>query len=79
MLFQKLFRILVLGGAVVGTAAAAGCAGGAQSQKPTAQKADGTPSDQAAPQPAATPAEQPATTAEQPAEKPKDGGGVQGW
>ena len=36
MLFKKLFRILVLGGAVVGSAS--GCATSAQGQKPTSQK-----------------------------------------
>jgi hypothetical protein len=36
MLFKKLFRILVLGGAVAGTAT--GCATTAQGQKPASQK-----------------------------------------
>jgi len=47
MLFKKLFRLLVLGGAMVGSAS--GCAGAAQSQAATDKKADdrdgGSPED----------------------------------
>jgi len=39
MLFKKLFRLLVVGGAVVGTGS--GCAASAQSQQTTEKKADG--------------------------------------
>jgi hypothetical protein len=65
MSFTKLFKILVLGGAMVGTAG--GCAAGAQNQKPTAQSGGSDP----APPDSSAPAK--------PAEQPSSGGGVQGW
>ena len=71
MLFRKLFRLLVLGGAVVGSAS--GCAGPAQSQAAAEKKPEGRE--------AASPADGGAAQAQDAdAGTAADaGGGVMGW
>jgi len=64
MLFKKLFRVLVMGGAMIGAGTASGCAANAQTESDAAKKK--------APQPAD------AGTAPD-AGKADQGGGASGW
>ena len=68
MLFKKLFRLLVLGGAMAGTAS--GCAGAGQGQAATEKKPDGG----AAPDGGEAKADADGGSATD-----AGGGGVQGW
>jgi hypothetical protein len=71
MLFKKLFRLLVLGGAMAGTAS--GCAGGGQGQDAVEKKPEGRDGGAAA--------DAGSAKAEPDAGSAADagGGGVQGW